>query len=158
SRGLSIVDVSQFRSPILFGQLDLPGDSMDVSVDGASQMAVVAAGSGGLHFVDVANPMQPMLVRTLGVNATQVEVVRGIAYVALGSQVWSYDVPTGNLLQMLSFGGTTITGLSSEGLFLYTMDSARVLHAIDITDPLNMAARDSIMLPAGGGRLFVGDG
>jgi len=158
SRGLSIVNASKFQMPILFGQLDLPGDATDVAVDSSLQIAVVAANGGGLHFINVANPMQPQLIRTIGVNASQVEAVRGIAYVTVGAQIWSYDMASGSLLQTLALGGADLTGLASEGLFLYSMDANRVLRAVDITDPVTMVTRDSLTLPNGTGRLFVGNG
>ena len=45
SRGLAIVDASQFQMPILLGQLDLPGDATDVAVDSSLGVAAVAAKS-----------------------------------------------------------------------------------------------------------------
>ncbi len=156
--GLSIVNASKFQMPILLGKLSLPGDATDLAVDSSLQIAVVAANAGGLHFVNVANPMQPQLIRTIGISASQVEIVRGIAYVTVGTRVFSYEMVTGNLLQTLTLGGASLTGLSGEGLFLHTMDASRVLRAIDITDPLNMVARGSVTLPSGGGKLSVGGG
>ena len=156
--GLSIVNATKFQMPIVLGQLALPGDATDVAVDSSLQIAVVAANTGGLHFVNVADPMQPQLIRTIGINAAQVEAVRGIAYAAVGSQIWSYDMANGTLLQTLAPGGTNITGLASEGLFLYAMETNRVLRAIDIAEPANMVARGSVTMPHGGGKLFVGGG
>jgi hypothetical protein len=158
SRGLSIVNVSQFRSPVLLGQLDLPGDCQDISVESSLSIAALAAGAGGLHFVNVAISAQPQVLRTINVNVSQVEVVRGIAYAAVGSQIWSYDLLTGERLQNLTLGGGAIVGLASEGLVLYTLDVNRTLRAIDITEPLDMVARGSLTMPAGTGKLFVGNG
>ena len=69
----------------------------------------------------------------------------------------AYDLATGNLLQTLATGGGNLTGLAGEGLFLYTMDANRVLHAIDLSDG-DMVPRGALTTPAGGGKLFVGGG
>ena len=68
----------------------------------------------------------------------------------------AYDLATGNLLQTLATGGGNFTGLAGEGLFLYTMDANRVLHAIDLSDG-DMVPRGALTMPAGGGKLFVGE-
>ena len=84
SRGLGIVNVSQFQMPIFLGQLDLPGDATDVAVDSTLMIAAVAANGGGLHLVDVSNPMLPVLLRTINASASQVEALGGVAYATLG--------------------------------------------------------------------------
>lgn len=157
SRGLGIVNASQFQKPILLGQLDLPGDATDVAVDSNLRIAAVAANAGGLHLVNVADPMQPALLQTINFNARQVEVIGGVAYVAAGGDLWSFDLASRTLLQQLPLGGAPLTGLAGEGLFLYTMDSGRVLRAIDLHDGA-MTLRGSLTMPAGGGKIFVGNG
>ena len=114
SHGFAIIDVSQFNNPIIQGQIDLSGDSVDVAVDANLQIAAVAAGSGGLHFVDVSDPMLPTLHRTININARQVEILDGVAYVSVGSMLQSYDLLTGDIIQHLSLGSSAITGLARE--------------------------------------------
>jgi hypothetical protein len=101
--------------------------------------------------------MQPRLRQTLSANASQVEIIGGVAYVAAGSELRSYDLLTGTFLERLALGGGVITGLACEGLFLYTMDSSRMLRAISLIDG-TLTALGSLAMPAGGGKLFVGDG
>jgi len=156
SRGLGIVNASQFQKPILLGQLDLPGDATAVAVDSNLRIAAVAANASGLHLVNVADPMQPALLQTINLNARQVEVIGGVAYVA-GGDLWSFDLASRALLQQLPLGGATLTGLAGEGLFLYTMDSSRVLRAIDLRDGA-MTPRGALALSSASGRLFVGNG
>lgn len=157
SRGLGIVNASQFQKPILLGQLDLPGDATDVAVDSNLRIAAVAANAGGLHLVNLADSMQPALLQTINLNARQVEVIGGVAYVAAGGDLWSFDLASRALLQQLPFGGATLTGLAGEGLFLYTMDSSRVLRAIDLRDGA-MTPRGTLTPTSASGRLFVGNG
>ncbi|MCO6456283.1 MAG: Ig-like domain-containing protein, partial [Pirellulaceae bacterium] len=157
SHGLAIVDTSQFNNPIVLGQLDLPGDATDVAIDTARQLAVVAAGAGGLHLVDVSDPMQPVLAMSLAVNANQVELFDGLAYAAVGPSIQGLDLATGMVLEQLSLGSDPLTGLAREGNLLLTMDDNNLLRAIELSTA-GMVPRDSLALPHGGGRLFVGGG
>jgi hypothetical protein len=159
SSGLAIVDATQFTKPILLGQIHLPGDNHDVAVDPAAQIAAVAAGNGGLHLVDVSNPMQPALLQTvpLAAGATAVTVLGGLAYVASGPNLVSIDTATGEVIQTLNLGGANLTSLTREGTRLFTLDANQTLRAVDVNDGL-MTARGSVTVPAGGGKLFVGNG
>jgi hypothetical protein len=162
--GLAVVDASQFTQPLVLGQVQLPeGNATSVSVDPNLSIAAVADGSGGLDMVDVSDPTQPKLLQSIAADATQVVAVDGIAYAAVATQLMSYDMLTGDRLQILSLGGGTITGLARDGSFLYTMDSNNTLHVIDISAP-QMVVRGSVSvasgatLASGSGALFVGDG
>jgi hypothetical protein len=157
SGGLAIINASQFQRPILLSRLALPGDATDVSVDSNLQIAAVAATSGGLHFVDVSDPLNPALLRTINASASQVEVVEGIAYATVASELRSYDLLTGEKLQSLVPGTSNLTGLAREGSYLYTMDAGSQLRAIDISGP-SMILRGALTMPAGGSKLFVGNG
>ena len=157
SRGFGIVNASQFQMPILLGQLDLPGDATDVAVDSNLKIAVVAANAGGLHFVDVTDPMNPALLQTISTNASAVRLIAGVVYAAVGNTIQSYDLLTGQFLESLTLGSGNITGIASEGFLLYSMDTANTLRVIDVS-PGYMTARGSLAMPAGGGKLFVGNG
>ncbi|MFI5455338.1 MAG: Ig-like domain-containing protein [Isosphaerales bacterium] len=163
SHGLAIVDASQFVKPIVLSQIQLGGNSTDVSVDPELQIAVVASNTGGLNLVDVSNPMQPKLLQTINVDAEAVRVVDGVAYAAVGTGVKAYDLVTDSLLQTLDLGGRSIDGMALDGSFLYTIDSGNTLQVIDISGP-EMVARGSVTLApgatlaAGSGALFVADG
>ncbi len=157
SYGLAIVDASNFQMPTVLSQLALSGDSTDVSVDSNLQIAAVASNSGGLNFVDVSNPTQPNLLNTVNVNTDVVQVLDGVAYAAVGGEVQSYDMLTGELLQTLSIGSNNITGLALDGSFLYAIDAGDTLSVIDLSSPL-MVLRGSVTLPDGGGKLFVSGG
>jgi hypothetical protein len=58
---------------------------------------------------------------------------------------------------MLAFGSTEIRSIAREASFLYTIDSSAVLRAVDVSMGV-MVPRGSLVLPAAGGKLFVGDG
>jgi hypothetical protein len=159
SYGLAVVDFSAFTSPIVLGQLDLPGDAVDVAVDAARNIAVVV-GSAGVHFVDVSDPMMPVLRQTvaLPLGATTVEILDGVAYAGTGlGEIVSLEIVTGERLETLSLGFNPITGMAREGTLLYTMDSAKTLRVLDIANVV-IATRGSLTLTDGGGKLFVGNG
>ncbi|MCH8897610.1 MAG: hypothetical protein IIC33_04875 [Chloroflexi bacterium] len=59
------------------------------------------------------------------------------------------------LLQTLSLIGGSLTDVARDGTMLFTMTSNNELTAVD-TSAFLMLARDSLTLPNGGGRLFVG--
>jgi len=83
-------------------------------------------------------------------------VVDGIAYVATGTGLESYDLLTGEQLQSLPLSGGAVS-LAVEGSFIYTMDSSSRLSAIDIRSPA-MVAGASLLIPDGGVKIFVGNG
>jgi hypothetical protein len=157
SAGLAIVNASRFQKPLLLGQLDLPGDATDVAVDDNLRIAAVATNAGGLALINVADPVNPVLLQIINVATSQVEVVDGIAYAATGDAVRAYDLLTGEELEKLDLGGSNLTRMAREGGFLYTMDNANVLRAIDLSGS-TMTARDSLVMPGGSGELFVGNG
>jgi hypothetical protein len=157
SRGLGIVNASQFQTPILIGQLDLAGDATDVAVASSLRVAVVAANSGGLHFVNVADSSQPLRYLTIPGTVSQVEVVNGVAYAVFGTTIRAYELLTGELIETLALGGSAITCLAREGAFLYTMDSSQRLGVIDLGGG-SLTARGSLVMPVGARKLFVGNG
>lgn len=159
-RGLGIVDVSQFQSPIFVGQIDLPGDATDVAVDSNLRLAAVAANAGGLHIVDISDPVRPVVVRTVSGAVNQVEIVNGVVYAGFGSELRAYDLRTSELLQSLSAGSGSIAGMCHEGQTLYTMSTSLQLLVLDVSDASgsNMVPRGTLRMPAGGGKIFVGNG
>ncbi|MDA1053499.1 MAG: Ig-like domain-containing protein [Planctomycetota bacterium] len=158
SHGLAVIDASQFDRPTILGQLDLVGDAQDVAVDAVSSVAIVASGAGGLHFVDVTDQMMPKRVRTASVDATQVEMLDGVAYVAAGARVLGYDPVSGDLISTLIVPGSgDITGLTHEGNFLYAMDVDRKLHVLEVSR-FRIEKRGEVTLPQGGGKLSVNNG
>jgi hypothetical protein len=156
--GLAIVDSSQFDQPIILGQLDLPGESQDIAVDPLSAIAIVAAGEGGLHFVDVSDPLMPKRTRTISVNAAQVELVDGIVYVAVDARIQGYDPVSGDLMSTLIVpNSSAIRGLTYEGSFLYAMDADRRLHVLEASR-FRLEKRGEVQAPEGAGQIFAEGG
>ena len=157
SYGLAIVNVSQFKTPVVLSQLDLPGNSVDVSVDSLLKIAAVASDDSGLYLVDVSNPQTPVVLRTINAMASQVEVVDGIAYAAVSNELRAYDMLTGEKLDTLTILNGNITTLAREGSMLYLTDSTAVLTAVDISSGF-MVAKGSLSVPGSPSKLFVGGG
>ena len=157
AHGLALIDVSQFNNPILLGEIDLLGIAGDVAVDPALNLAIVAT-APGLAFVDISDPMTPVVVRQNTMPATQVEIADGRVYVAGGNTITAIDLVTGDVEQTLALPTSAeITGLAREGNVLFTMDGQFRLTAID-TSSGEMVVRNSLLMAAGGGKLFVGGG
>ncbi len=157
SYGLAIVEVSSINNPIILGQLELPGDATDVGVAPSLRLAAVAAGSAGVHLVDISDPMTPRLITTVPVSASRPEVFLTMPYVATGNSLSGVDLLTGTAFQTLNLGGGAVTDVAQEGTFLYTVDANRRLRAIELLN-FTMTARGSLTMADGGGRLFVGGG
>ncbi|NOT96865.1 MAG: phosphatase PAP2 family protein, partial [Nitrospira sp.] len=155
--GFAIVDASQFQKPTILSQLDLPGDATDVSVDSQLGIAVIAANAGGLHLIDVSNPTAPTLIRTIATTPNQVEVFDGFAYATVGSELRSYNLLTGELVQSVSVSTGSVVGLAREGNTLYTTDNANVLRATSILAG-SLTPRGSLTIGQTLGKVFVGNG
>ncbi len=156
--GLTVVDTLEIFKPILLSQLALSGNAIDVAVDSTSRVAVVAADAGGLHFVDVADAKKPKLMRSAVQQATQVEIIDGIAFAAVGSQIFSFETLTGELFTTLNVpNGAAITGMTHEGAVLYTMDTDRTLRAFTVAEE-TLTLRGTLQMTHGGGKISVANG
>ena len=126
-------------------------------MDDRLKIAAVASGTGGLHLVDVSDPMLPQLIQTIDGDVNQVEVHEGLAFATVGSSLRAYDLLSGFRQQTAFPGIARIVGLARDGLMLYTMDESVTLSAVDISG-FQMQVRGNIQLAHGGGKLFVGNG
>ena len=151
------LDVSNYRAPTVLSQIQLTGAATDVGVDTNLELAAVAEGSGGLDIVDVSNPMSPIVVQTVGIDATVVQVFEGIAYANDGTSLDAIDLASGDILQRLNLNGAALTGLALDGTKLYAMDASDRLTIFDVSSSL-MVEEGSVVLPDGGGSLFVANG
>jgi methionine-rich copper-binding protein CopC len=136
SHGLAVVNTSQFNSPIVLGQLDLLGDATDIAVDSKRNIAAVAANNGGLHLVNVADGMLPILNQTINLAANQVEIADGIAYATVNNNLHVIDLSNGQELQNLTLPGFgRISGLAREGTKLYAyVSGSDTFSIIDIAE------------------------
>lgn len=91
-RGLAVVDAADPLQPLWLGELDLPGESFDVTYSpthrGAGLVALPEQAPGGepglLHFVDVTNPTAPVLKQTYSLPVKAIDHENGRFFVALG--------------------------------------------------------------------------
>ncbi|MBL8532286.1 MAG: Ig-like domain-containing protein, partial [Betaproteobacteria bacterium] len=156
THGLAIVNVSPDNVATLVGQIDLPGNAVDVSIDAALGVAAIASGSGGLHRVDISDISAPRLLETHAINASQVEVHQGVIYAAVGTELRAYDLLTGEKLAAV-VTSSRISALEREGDTLFTLDATRALTAYDIGDG-TFDRRGSLSIPGSPVSLFVGGG
>jgi hypothetical protein len=169
SFGLAIVDASHFQKPVVLGQVQLPGNSTHVAVDPALQIAAVASGSV-LNLVDVNHPTAPVLLSSVGIDASAVTVYQGIAYAASGSDVVAVDLGTGNVLATEAFSGGSVDDLVVDqgNLYVAVSDGSTqtiskvVLNGGDLPAPVESLGISGhpptgpLHLAVAGGYLYVG--
>ena len=118
------------------GQIALSGNSVGVAYDPDHLEAAVATRRGGLNLVDVSDASNPKLIMNVSLpfGTQAVESYDGLFYVASGRFVITVDPVTGEIIQSLDTGGTTITGLARDGSMIYTMDAANRLSIVDASN------------------------
>lgn len=144
-RGLAVVNATDPLRPVWEGELDLPGESFDVSHSPEAQVAALVAtpeetipGERGLlHLVDVSNPAAPRLLLSYTLPGVAVEAWNGRFFVALGNfaakEVRSYDAASG--LELGSFTTQDFpTGLRVTGGLAYVA-TWTALEIFDVTPP-----------------------
>ncbi|MEM9643811.1 MAG: Ig-like domain-containing protein [Planctomycetota bacterium] len=157
--GLAIIDTTQFDAPVILSEIDLSGNNADVAVDLARDLAVLAGENGGLHFVDIGNPLAPTLIESVILDgpANRVELFDGIAYVASATDLVAVDLATRQVIETVDFTSRELTDITREGNLLYAIDTQGRLQVLSIDGTL-LRQRGNTNLSVEGGKLFVGNG
>jgi hypothetical protein len=153
--GIALVDVSDPVAPLILSTLNLPGlGASGIAVDAARQIAVVAAASRGVLFVDVADPGEPKLVppfpgtTTLADISRQVEILGDFAYAGRGDTLAVIDLRTREFVSFLGLGSQPIDlEFRDDGEVLFARDAAGRLHAVGV-DGTRLTLLDSLALEA----------
>lgn len=138
TQGLSVVDVTNAKAPVLKGSLQTGGEAREVIVSGSR--AFVAAGPAGVLAVDISDPAVPKLAGAVksGGEASSLALRGDLLYVA--------DGPTGmeiidvkNPAHLEKAGALVFEG-NAEGIALcgdvaYVADGASGLRVVDVHDP-----------------------
>ena len=158
--GLAIVDITRFNNPIVLGQLDLPGNNIDVAYDEGSDTVVMATTDAGLHFVDVSDPMMPTLRQTIPNESRQLTIHQGVVYAGGDGAITRYLARTGERLEATTIAGT-VNDISASPSHLYVLTNTE-LQVFEQTQA-GPALRGSVNVVGfappsiGLRRLFVGD-
>ncbi|MEZ6120485.1 MAG: hypothetical protein R3C28_28460 [Pirellulaceae bacterium] len=156
--GLAIVDITRFDDPIIVGQLRLRGTALDVSVDPVSQTAVVVTADSGTHFVDVSDPLLPVLRRTATTNGAAVEVIDSLAYVASDTKLVVFECSTAELMASTFLsGGQNVTDLAIDQDFVYAVDANQTLYVLERSG-VTLVERSTISVSHAAGRVFAANG
>ena len=62
--------MSQLDNPIVLGQLELEGTAICVATDQTINFAAVSCEGEGIHLVDISDPMDPVLISTIPLQAS----------------------------------------------------------------------------------------
>ncbi len=103
---LTTLDIGQPANPQLLGQIAIPGPVADIYVEGDQVYVLYARtsqASGGLHILDVSDPFSPLLLSTLPLEGTPVDLSAAspylfVANVDLGLQIVDATHPTDPVL------------------------------------------------------------
>ena len=137
SHGLAIVDVTQFASPSVLGEINLQGEATSVVVDTSSQTAFVAGGFAGVHYVDVSDSADPTLVRTVsGAGAsTRVRFVDGLV-LSVGQSLSFLDPTSGDVVSQIQTpaGSGRFTDVFQSGEVLFAIANNNSLHSFSLLD------------------------
>ena len=155
SGGIASVDVSRFSQPVITSQVSLPGSVSGIDADLSRNLAVAAANTGGLHFLDVSDPLQPDLIETVSVVASGVLIRNGLVYATVRGAIYVYDLTGRIRLQILRVSDGLLTDLAAEGDHLYTIAEDGRVFSIRIQRE-GLKAVDSLALPGAVGSIFVG--
>lgn len=140
--GLAIVDISKPDAPVTVSQLDLPGFNFALAISPAHQIVAVAAdperivgNDDHLHFVDVRDPANPRLIRSLSIEIEDIEEDQGLFFAALKREVRIYDPATQLELGWVGVSDD-ITGIAAKGGRLYvSTESALDIYEVTLPTP-----------------------
>jgi len=168
THGFAIADISNFIAPELVSELELSGKATGVTYDASTATAIVSAQSAGLHFIDVSDPLAPVLTRTVSELGaiSKVEMVDGLV-AAAGRSIWMLDPVSGEVLHEIELSDSAgrVTDLFQSGATLFAISGNSRLHSIAL-DGFGGTPIDSIDIPnpplsranAVDMQLFVADG
>lgn len=127
-----VVKVSDPRHPVTVGQYTAPSDLFDIDVQGP---VAYGAGLGALHIIDVGNPSEPGLCRSLGVPGFAEGVCASGSYAYVASH-WEEETPIAPL-------GEVPPG---NGFPTFPAPRGR-LTVVDISDPANPSEKGHYDIP-----------
>jgi hypothetical protein len=166
--GLLVIDVSNPVSPVIAGDVDLPGRSRGLTVVGSH--AYVTVDAGGLFVVDIAHPASPEIVGSIRTRARpiRVEVAGSRAYV-LGdyNTVEVIDVSTPASPAIVGSADTpgNASGVAVTGSHAFVCDGETGMQVIDVSNPATPVRVGSVDTPgiatgvdAEGPYAYVADG
>lgn len=153
---LRIVNVANPAAMISVASVPLGGTSQGIDIDLARGLAVVAAGGGGVHLLDVSTLTSPVRRSTVASSNAQRVALRGnVLFVADYEQsLRAFDVtdvlaPRFLSSTTLDLGGR-LTGLTLSGSFVLGSDVLFVngVPVTDASDPTRLRSRMTINFPA----------
>ena len=147
--GLAVVNIERIDAPVLVNQLDLTGLNFALTIAPAQNMIGVAAASEtvfgpdfALHFVDIANPDTPRLVRSLSLPVVDIAEQDGLFYAALKQEVRIFD-PTSGIELGWTPTANRVFGITMAEHRLYVATSAGLeIYQATLPTPLRLGRLD----------------
>ncbi|HEU4886575.1 MAG TPA: Ig-like domain-containing protein [Thermoanaerobaculia bacterium] len=148
-RSVAVPIVVRNFTPSALAAINIPGHAN--AVDARGNYAYVAAGSAGLHIVDVSNPAAPAIVATVNTpgNANDVKVAGNFAYVADGSSLQIINVT--NPLAPATAGSVALSGATDVAVgsgLAYVAAGGNGLVIVNVTTPGAPIVVGSVQTPS----------
>ncbi len=141
---LKLVDVTDIEKPVVLPELDFGNGHIVQHVEKTTNNSVVvAAGPQGVKWVDLSDPMVPLILgswtESNNANITRLIVSDDTVFAFSGSAGWVIDFTNKAApVELDSFSLTrTITDADVEGDYLYLANDFDGLRIWDISDPSN---------------------
>ncbi len=135
--GLRTWSLADATLPQLQGTLEIRGPTWSIALVGTT--AYLAAGSSGLHIVDVSDTTRPAPLGTYNMDwARGIDVASGIAYVAGSTDgLFIFDVGDPQQPHLIAVVDTPgyATAVDVESGFAFVGDWATGVQIIDVSDP-----------------------
>jgi hypothetical protein len=151
--GLQIIDVSLPEDAHQAGELDIPGTSQNVFVDGGYAYVT----DNVLHIIDIDPPESPVLINTIsGLDANDVFVSGDYAYVAgNGFSVLDITPPeTASIVDSLSFTSLCMC-VYVQGSYAYVGFNPGTLLIVDVSNPASISSVKTVVTPESTGDVFI---
>jgi len=137
--GLQIIDVSVKESPKLISELEVPGNSKAIALQG--QYAYIAAGDAGLQIIDIAQAEKPKIISNLNLSrfVKDIEVDSGLLFLVTGYSETTIEVIDVRQPENPTFLSSIISNdffnsISLEGNRLYVTNGSQI-EVIDVSHP-----------------------
>ena len=131
--GLRMVWIEDPNQPVEIGKIELPGQAIEVVVQG--DYAYVATVQGdGFTIINIANPEQPFVVGTLPVSSRNVTVSGNYAYLIVSGVLRVIDISNPSQpVQVGTLVAGSLYNLAVNGDYVYAVDGS--LYVIDVSEP-----------------------
>lgn len=161
STGLSVVDISQQRNPILIAEATFSDlTPIAASYDAGLGIMAVLGNGGEVRTFDMSDMTDPQEILSIITGAGTVAFVDSYLVVSVGGRLRVFDAVTADEVDSAQLGfATDVTGLTTADGEIYALDNLGKLHVVELINgaliphgsvATNLSNRDRDMFAADG--------